>query len=283
MPQTKEQRQANLEKGRQTQAAKRAAKQKQVKPKAAPLAPEEDEQLAASFTFQSAPVEPDDGDGVMDAVKKVAKALGIEKTEKEEAPEKGEKAATPAGVTLPKAKREFANALTPIAVPLFIAAMAWLWSRIGPKYKKLAPDKQVASRIVAPLIRIYVRNSKMTAAVSPDAIDLMASMAALAGYAWTAMQLFEQISADEEDEQEEERPHAPTVPYTVQARASNGHDRRDSVQQSDHQDAGDNDPGASLDLSSLSPGERANYLALARLREQDYVSRARRTGRYGQF
>jgi len=234
----------------------------------------------ATLDFMEAPADTfDSNDGVMASIKKVGKALGIQKEEKESG--KKEEASAPKSHKLPRDKQEFADTLTEPAVMLFIAVAGWLWSQLDRRFKRLAPDKKVAALIVAPLIRIYVRNSKITASVSPDATDLAASISALIGYLWSSVKLADDILAADR-EQEEEEVYV-RQPYAPQAASGNGSSGFNGVHQSGDSGADQTTPGAGIDFSSMSERDRQNYLALNYLRERDFAARARRSGRYGQF
>ena len=234
----------------------------------------------ATLDFMEAPADTfDSNDGVMASIKKVGKALGIQKEEKESG--KKEEASAPKSHKLPRDKQEFADTLTEPAVMLFIAVAGWLWSQLDRRFKRLAPDKKVAALIVAPLIRIYVRNSKITASVSPDATDLAASISALIGYLWSSVKLADDIlAADREQEEEEVYVRQPYAPQTV---SGNGGSGFNGVHQSGDSGANQTTTGTGVDFSSMSERDRQNYLALNYLRERDFAARARRSGRYGQF
>jgi len=235
----------------------------------------------ATLDFQEAPGDTfDSNDGVMASIKKVGKALGIQKDEQPDA-KSDEKSTLPKSHKLPRDKQEFADTLTEPGVMLFIAVAGWLWSQLDRRFKKLAPDKKVAALIVAPLIRIYVRNSKITASVSPDATDLAASIAALIGYLWTSIKLADDILALDQ-EQEEEHVYV-RQPYAQQAPGGNGYSGSNGVQPSGNSNAGQDSTGGGLDYTTLSERDRHNYEMLNALRERDFASRARRSGRYGQF
>ena len=235
----------------------------------------------ATLDFMEAPPDTFEGnDGVMASIKKVGKALGIQKDEQADA-KSDEKSALPKSHKLSRDKQEFADTLTEPAVMLFIAVAGWLWSQLDRRFKKLAPDKKVAALIVAPLIRIYVRNSKITASVSPDATDLAASISALIGYLWSSVKLADDILAADR-EQEEEEVYV-RQPYAPQAASGNGSSGFNGVHQSGDSGADQTTTGAGIDFSSMSERDRQNYLALNYLRERDFAARARRSGRYGQF
>jgi len=261
----------------QKRANRAAAKAAAGKNEAA--AKSEDGQSVTTLGFEEAPADTfESNDGVMAAVKKIGKAIGIQKDEPEE---KGKAAPLPKSRKLSGDKQEFADTLTEPAVMLFIAVAGWLWSQLDRRFKKLAPDKKVAALIVAPLIRIYVRNSKITASVSPDATDLAASISALIGYMWTSVKLADDILAADQ-EQEEEEVYV-RQPYAPQAASGNGSGGFNGVHQSGDSGANQTTTGTGVDFSSMSERDRQNYLALNYLRERDFAARARRSGRYGQF
>ena len=233
----------------------------------------------ATLDFMEAPADTfDSNDGVMASIKKVGKALGIQK---EESGKKEEASSVAKSHKLPRDKQEFADTLTEPAVMLFIAVAGWLWSQLDRRFKKLAPDKKVAALIVAPLIRIYVRNSKITASVSPDATDLAASISALIGYLWSSVKLADDILAAEQEEEGEQV--YVRQPYATQAASGNGSSGFNGVHQSGDSGADQTTAGAGIDFSSMSERDRQNYLALNYLRERDFAARARRSGRYSQF
>ena len=235
----------------------------------------------ATLDFMEAPADTfDSNDGVMASIKKVGKALGIQKEDQPDA-KSDEKSTLPKSHKLSRDKQEFADTLTEPAVMLFIAVAGWLWSQLDRRFKKLAPDKKVAALIVAPLIRIYVRNSKITASVSPDATDLAASISALIGYLWTSVKLADDILLADQ-EQEEEHIYV-RQPYAPQTPGGNGYSGSNGIQPSVDSSARPDNTGGSLDYTTLSERDRHNYEMLNALRERDFASRARRSGRYGQF
>ena len=253
------------------------ARKKAEKEAAAPV-----KEPVATLDFMEAPADTfDSNDGVMASIKKVGKALGIQKEEKESG--KKEEASAPKSHKLPRDKQEFADTLTEPAVMLFIAVAGWLWSQLDRRFKKLAPDKKIAALIVAPLIRIYVRNSKITASVSPDATDLAASISALIGYLWTSVKLADDILAADVDAEREGEQVYVRQPYASQAPGGNGYSGSNGIQPPVDSSARQDNTGGGLDYSTLSERDRRNYEMLNALRERDFASRARRSGRYGQF
>ena len=256
---------------RKAYATKKAAKE---------AAPAVKEPVATLDFMEAPPGTFDANDGVMASIKKVGKALGIQKDEQPDA-KSDEKSTMPKSHKLPRDKQEFADTLTEPVVMVFIAVAGWLWSQLDRRFKKLAPDKKIATLIVAPLIRIYVRNSKITASVSPDVTDLTASLSALLGYLWISWKLADDILAADQ-EQEEEQVYV-RQPYAPQAVSGNGGSGFNGVHQSGDSSANQTTTGASIDFSSMSERDRQNYLALNYLRERDFAARARRSGRYGQF
>src|SRR5258708_32758423 len=112
---------------------------------------------------------------------KVFKALGLN-AKKEE---KKDRVYDP---KLTKPQQSIFDSFSPIAVALFIFSATWVWTRIDDvDGALLAPDKDIAEKIIHPLVRIYARHSKIAASRDPDTVDASASVAALHGYAWTSL------------------------------------------------------------------------------------------------
>ncbi len=224
----------------------------------------------SSFSF-APPPQTDTDDGFKAALKKVGAAFGIE-PDKPETEEKKPAKADVRGMT--KAQRDMYDMLTPMAVMAFVAAAGWAWARLGGQYRILAPSNDVATKIVAPLVRVWARNSKFTASVTPDMRDIGASIAALLGYVWASLEMFEAIRKETEEDE-----NASTVQNGTYSAAG----RYASLTESNGKNAYEHLTDEDIGINSLNESERAQYEALARLREQDFRARARRSARHGQF
>ena len=60
-----------------------------------------------------------------------------------------------------------------------------MFAIVGEEYEILAPNKDLAYRIIHPLARIYARHSKVVTEISPDYIDISAAIDAVGDYAVT--------------------------------------------------------------------------------------------------
>jgi hypothetical protein len=276
MPQTAEQRMANLAKANAVRAAKRAAKKAQgvstpIKKEAALTPPGEPEELSggAVFDVEEAP----DGTFSQDsALDKVFKKLGLKGTTEEK-----QEARTLPTAKLTKAQQSLYDSFAPLAIQAFIVSAGWMWSLMGQEYKILAPSDEVAEKIVAPIMRVYARESQIAASLNPNHTDIAASLAALVGYAWTSIMLYQEIK-QEKEEYGEYRPARPAeVRHDSEndgrnAIRANAHDGRATAESNGHKQP-------DIDISHLTESEQRSYKNLSRLRDLDYASRARRSGR----
>lgn len=274
-------------KGRATAAAnrKRRAEERRAGKINAPVqtAPAEDE--SALFDVEDAPedVFPQEEDG---ALAKVFKKLGLkgDTSEKEYKPVPSAK--------LTKAQQSLYDSFAPLAIQAFIVCAGWAWSLMGPEYKVLAPSEEIAEKIVAPLMRIYARESKITSSLNPNHMDAAASLAALVGYAWTSVMLYSEIK--------QEKANSEPTSITDYASRNNGYtELRPSPLDTSENGHSNPDPGrnvtrshswrngsnaksdgtaSNFDVRNLTESERRQYEALSVLRERDHASRARRSG-----
>jgi hypothetical protein len=219
------------------------------------------------------------------ALAKVFKKLGLKGADREEKEYK----ATPSA-KLTKAQQSLYDSFAPLAIQAFIVVVGWSWGLMGEEYKVLAPDEEVAEKIVAPLMRIYARSSKIGTTLNPNHIDAAASMAAMIGYAWTSISLYQQIKQEKAANEQpgingypngytELRASPPATDESGYGNANTGRDvtransRRNgaNAQSNGHQQP-------DFDPRNLTESERRAYEKLSVLRERDYQSRARRSG-----
>lgn len=300
---TKEQRLANLARGRQKaieNRRKRAAERKAAPAPKKPVPPEvnesqqpgmgdfeEEEEEGLLFDVEAAPdglIDPPTDEGTLS---KVFRKLGLKGNSTSANDEPAPRAAS-VTAKLNKHQQSLYDSFAPLAIQAFILVSGWTWGRLGEDYQALAPDEQTATRIIAPLMRVYARTSKIGTALNPNHADLAASMAALVGYVWTSYGLYKQIKAEKAEEYDDGYQPVSTAPSNIRS-----FDERESGHSS--ADARRGAPGATgtdgraasrgngyhesnLDLSKLSPDEQYAYEKLSRLRQLDYASRARRSG-----
>lgn len=282
MPLTPEQRAANLARGRQTaieNRRKRAAEKKAApasQPAAAPApdVPGDDHPL---FDVEDAPEGLLDSQDSDSAIAKVFKRLGL----KGEVHDKEPRALPSAKLT--KAQQSMYDSFAPLAIQGFVVVAGWSWGLLGEEYRVLAPSEEVATKIIAPLMRIYARTSKIAASLNPNHTDAAASLAALVGYVWSSYGMYKQIKQEKQDYADE---NAGVTALRPAASYQSGNDREDAGRDAPGASAetgraatrrnGNQQPG--VDLSKLSESERRAYEKLSHLRELDYASRARRSG-----
>src|SRR5260221_390970 len=171
----------------------RTAAPKQQAPVDAQNAPQDgDDKTTLDFEDSPAPVE---RKGVVDSAMSSLKGmLGI-------ADKNDDTKAQPVFSAKLDAKRQnFVSSASPTISLAFMAIASWLWGRIGPEYRVLAPDDTTAQRIVDPLLRIYARHASLMTDVNPDVADVGASMFALVGYVHVSLKLYQQIKLENEEE-----------------------------------------------------------------------------------
>ena len=202
---------------------------------------------------------------------------------------------------LNKAQQSIFDSFSPLVVALFIFCAGTVWTKIDAEIGPvLAPDKDVAEKVIHPLVRIYARHSKIAAALDPDTVDFSAAMAALVGYAWTSLSMYQEIKKrrelDNEDTQAYESPNeqgnnnsrqsASTSGYRESSTIQNGHDstnHRRYAPRPDSSEHGADNGGVGYDVNfnprNLNENERYQYEKLSQLRRLDIEARARRSGR----
>jgi hypothetical protein len=241
------------------------------------------EETATPLDFQESPVPIDDKkksivDQGLDSIKGM---LGIKDV-------KGEKkVAPPLTAKLDPKRQAFVDNVTPaIALGFTIVASAW-WQRIGPEYKSLAPDEEDATRIVAPLVRIYARHATFLTEINPDWADAGASLFAFVAYVYTSLGLYQKIK-----EEKEAAEHEQQGTYGYREYRSNGASAENGAYYSgsgyaDVSGASQNNVGGSsqngwtsqtIGRVDLTSKEQRQFEALSRLAQLDYASRARRSG-----
>jgi hypothetical protein len=252
---------------------------KEPVPQVEPL--QKPETPTSSLDFQESPVPIDDKkksivDQGLDSIKGM---LGIKDV-------KGEKkAAPPLTAKLDPKRQAFVDNVTPtIALGFIIMAGAW-WQRIGPEYKALTPDEEAATRIVAPLVRIYARHATFLTEINPDWADAGASLFAFVAYVYTSLGLYQKIKEEKEAANEQQGTYGYRE-YRNGASAENGAYHASSGY-ADVSGAGENNVGGSsengrapqgVSRAHLAPKEQRQFEALSRLSELDYASRTRRSG-----
>jgi hypothetical protein len=182
-------------------------------------------------------------------------------------------------------RQQFVDSATPTLSLAFIALASFLWSRIGSEYSQLAPDEEVAEKIVRPLLRVYARHANFLTDINPDVADIGASMFALVGYVHVSMQMYAHIKKEKEDYGESDtalfmgRPQ----PTGNENGSGNSGNRHAAFQRSSGENGSINDSNVrnttNFDVSHLADKEQRQFAALSRLSQLDYQSRARRSGR----
>lgn len=222
------------------------------------------------------------------AFSKIAAALGL----KTDTSEEKEQRPLPAA-KLNKQQQAIFDAWTPLAISGFVLCAGWCWRKIEPEYGHLlAPSDEVATKIVAPLMRIYARMSKIGTTLNPNHVDAAAAMAALVGYAWTSIGLWQEIQTQKAQEQEQNgsttarnnvidsqlraSPIATDEDGTGNQNNGRSHIRRHAANANGASTVNGN--SEFFDINNLTDVERRAYEKLSVLRERDYASRARRSG-----
>jgi hypothetical protein len=146
----------------------------------------------------------------------------------------------------------------------------------------LAPSEEVAEKIVAPLMRIYARTSKIAASLNPNHTDAAASLAALVGYAWTAITLYQQIKEEKELAATNGTSTNGLRPLDTNETRHGGQDNGRNASRSNSGVNGavaqSNGNAGDSHLNTLSDAERRAYEKLSQLRQRDFESRSRRSG-----
>jgi hypothetical protein len=235
------------------------------------------EETAEGFIVQDAPEdtwkdEPalSDGFSPKEALHSVLSRLGLASEDEPGKVSEAEKK-QPRRAGLRKAQQEFCDTVTPIAVLAFVALMSWFWGRLGTAYRALAPDDETATKIVAPLIRVWARTTKISAKIDPNMTDILASLAAAVGYAFSCIETYTLIKKDLEAQNVQSTNARQTGDLSSYAgwndiqTSNGGYDQQNASVQA-------------INNGSLTEGERRHFERLSRLREQDIAYRARRDG-----
>lgn len=246
------------------------------------IQPKAQDETTTPLDFQEATVPIDDKkksivDQGLDSIKGM---LGIKdvKGEKKQAP--------PLTAKLDPKRQAFVDNVTPtLALGFIIMAGAW-WQRIGPEYKLLTPDEETATRIVAPLVRIYARHATFLTEINPDWADAGASLFAFVAYVYTSLGLYQKIKEDKEAHEQEQQGTYGYREYRHDAATENGANnsvnRHADVSGAGEVNArGNSENGRAsqgVGRASLAPKEQRQFEALSRLAQLDYNSRARRSG-----
>lgn len=236
------------------------------------------------FDVEDAPEDTFPTEEKQGAINKVFSALGL----KSDTPEEKEQKAYPSA-KLTKQQQAVYDAWTPLAISGFVLCAGWCWKRIEPDYGHLlAPSEDVANKIIAPLMRIYARMSKVGTTLNPNHVDAAAAMAALIGYAWTSVGLWQEIQQAKQ-ENEANGSTANTASTELRARSVdanqsgdvNADPGRSHIRRHAANGNGNSTVSGAADgvnLGNLTEVERRAYEKLSTLRERDYQSRARRSG-----
>jgi hypothetical protein len=169
--------------------SEKAEKPKRSHHKKKPVVAEQVVEAGIALDFEEGSYTGEDKKSVLDKAKE---ALGI-KSSGTQSNESGPKVYR----KLTKAQKDFCDDATPIAVGLFVLVSGWIWGLAGEEYEFLAPTETVANAIIAPLIRVYIRNAKEGTSINPNALDILASATALVGYIKTSSQLYAAIKRGE--------------------------------------------------------------------------------------
>lgn len=216
-------------------------------------------------------------------LKNVLGQLGLQSNSDSDAPKK-----QPA-LKLNAKQKQFCDTFTPMASGILVLSFTFGYSKVNEAYRILAPSEEVATNIVAPLIRIYARQAKFVNSVNPNYIDAAASFTALVGYVVSTFHMYQQIKSgawDEEQESDEYEDYYNDEPVTTKSRSRSYDNGRENLSKPTSQTIhavpvstrhnADHDNGL-----NLTDKERFQYEKLLVLRERDIASRARRSGRYG--
>lgn len=245
--------------------------------------PEQDVPAAAQLDVEIAPAEAEAPESFLDKAKA---RLGFTTAPADVQPR-------PQSRRLTKGQQEFVDLALPIATEVGKGAGAWTWQKLAREHYHpiLAPDDEIAEKIMAPWCRILARtfSVKYKGKITPNGMDTMASLAAIAGYGLSSWQMYKEIKREDRYAAQEEssaraRSRAGTIGPERQAVESvpshlHASGPQDQDVSTDGRGVRRNAPeSGSVDIRSLSPAERFQYESLARLRKQDYSSRMRRSG-----
>ena len=231
-----------------------------------------DESEGASFVVEDAPIETFEKQSLTD---RVLSQLGLKASAQ---PTPAPAKASSSG-NLNKKQQIFCDQVNPLAASAFMLAASWAWSKVaGPEFDVLAPSEEVATKIVAPLIRIYARTSPMLESISPNKADVLACLSALVAYGMTSMNMYQMIRREQEEEETDGNDAG-------QNRSNSAGTRRAGVSRASNEYAESNigHDGDSIGINSthLTGRDREAYEKLSRLSELDAAGRARRNGQFG--
>lgn len=249
----------------------------------APVAPVGRQEEPGTLEFEESPAPVEQKSLVDTALGSLKNMLGISDQEKPKTPK------TPLSGKLDAKRTAFVEAVSPTLALAVIAIAGWMWSHQGADYVLLAPDEEVATRIVTPLLRVYARHASFLTDISPDMADVGASLLALVGYVHVSLGLYQQIKQEEYEREQEEFDPQSRRAYRAggtAAQSESGARRtwRGSapVQRASNGTAQSNDShdghSASVNQLNLSDKEARQYAALSRLSQLDFDHRARRSG-----
>jgi len=242
--------------------------------------------------FEESPAPVKDEKNVFDkAWDNLKAAIGFE-----ESPDKKKKTPAPRSVKLSEKKQQFVDSVTPSISLAFVVMAAYVWNRIGPQYKSLAPSEEVAQKIMEPLVRIYARHANFMTEINPDYTDAGASLFALWGYVSSSLQMYNYIKQQEANYEEANGYRAYRSGYSAsdsrngvsgQEAPGGENGRYADVSGSDRGDATGNSSNGqytgTVNLAHLTPKQRSQYEKLSQLAAKDFEARARRSGQYRGF
>lgn len=235
-------------------------------------------EVSPTLDFQDSPAPVEEKKGVEAALHSLKGMLGI----------KDVSTTTPkplarAGVKLTAKQQSFVDATSPTLALGFISAATWVWTRLDDKYCVLAPDEQVALRIVTPLLRIYARHQTFLVDVNPDVADVGASVFALVAYIHVSYKLYVEIKRESQEDEEYRDRNGSYAPTATEGQSRYPSNRPTDVSRRDreHTPTTGLNGGTTQSVSGadIPTKEERQHAALLRLSEMDYMHRLRRTGR----
>lgn len=247
-------------------------------------APDTNEQKPGAFTIEmeNAPEDTFQQEEKPGVLKNIFSQLGLQSSSDSSEPKK-----QPA-LKLNARQRQFCETFTPMAAGVLVLSFTFGYSKINEAYRALAPSEEVATNIVAPLIRIYARQAKFVNSVNPNYIDAAASFTALIGYIVSTYRMYQQIKSGAWDEEavEEYEDYYNDEPVTRESRNSGANNGRENLSkpatQNIHAVPGGTRNNTDHDSKhDLTDAQRYQFEKLSLLRKRDFDSRARRSGRYG--
>lgn len=237
----------------------------------------------AEFSVEEAPAPIKSKGAIESALDSLKSGLGIKDSAKSPTPLKN----SVIGVKLSAKQQAFVDATSPTVALGLITLAGWAWGHMGEGYAKyLAPNEDVALRIVTPLLRIYARHQTFLVEINPDMADVGASVFALVAYINASYRMYEEIREHEKETGKVEYPRrdGQYESFTSEDELDGTGDRRPPVSRRDRSNAstnGANDGNTKLEhRSDLTYEQTRQYAALLRLSALDYEHRARRSGRF---